>query len=51
MNRFIILTPLIIFLIICLFSLAYLLGDRDPNKPPSVLINKAIPKFESNSLY
>ena len=51
MNRIIILTPLIILLIICIFSLTYLLSGKDPNKPPSALLNKNVPNFESNSLY
>ncbi len=51
MNRIIILTPLILLLVVCIFSLIYLLSDKDPNKPPSVLINKDVPLFESRSLY
>ena len=51
MNRIIILTPLITLLIICIFSLTYLLSGKDPNKPPSALLNKEIPDFESISLY
>ena len=51
MSRLIILTPLITLLVICLFVLIYLLSNKDPNKPPSVLINKNVPKFETVSLY
>ena len=51
MNRIIILTPLIILFIICIFSLTYLLSGKDPNKPPSALLNKDIPSFKSSSLY
>ena len=51
MNRIIILTPLIILLIICIFSLTYLLSGKDPNKPPSALLNKNVPSFVSTSLY
>ncbi len=51
MSRIFILTPLIVLLIICIFSLAYLLSGKDPNKPPSALLNKDVPFFESNSLY
>ena len=51
MNRIFILTPLILLFVICIFVLVYLLGNKDPNKPPSVLINKNIPIFESVSLY
>tara|TARA_Y100001970_G_C14090983_1_gene780019 strand:+ start:160 stop:684 length:525 start_codon:yes stop_codon:yes gene_type:complete len=51
MNKIIILTPLVILLLICTFVLIYLLSDKNPNKPPSVLINKPVPFFESVSLY
>ena len=51
MNKIIILTPLSILLIICVFSLIYLLSGKDPNKPPSALLNKNVPIFESSSLY
>ena len=51
MKKLIILTPLIILLLICVFVLIYLLSNKDPNKPPSVLINKNVPNFESKSLY
>ncbi len=51
MNKLIILTPLIILFLICIFVLIYLLGNNDPNKPPSVLIDKPVPFFETASLY
>ena len=51
MSRIYILIPLIVLLIICIFSLAYLLSGKDPNKPPSALLNKDVPIFESSSLY
>ena len=51
MNRIFILTPLIVLLIICIFLLVYLLSGKDPNKPPSALLNKDVPIFESSSLY
>ena len=51
MSRILILIPLIILLIICIFLLAYLLSGKDPNKPPSALLNKDVPIFESSSLY
>ena len=43
--------PLIVLLAISIFVLIYLLSDKNPNKPPSVLINKNVPLFESKSLY
>ena len=42
---------LIIFLAICIFTLIYLISGKDPNKPPSALLNKDIPKFITKSLY
>ena len=33
------------------FLLVYLLSDKDPNKPPSALLNKDVPNFESVSLF
>ncbi len=51
MKKLIIISPLIILLVVCSFIFIYLLSDKDPNKPPSVLINKSIPNFESKSLY
>ena len=51
MNRIIILTPLIILLVICIFSLTYLLSGKDPNNPPSALLNKDVPIFQISSLY
>ena len=51
MNRILVLTPLIILFVICSFVLVYLLSNKDPNKPPSALLDKDVPLFESKSLY
>ena len=51
MRTIIISLPLIILLTICFFVLIYLIQGNDPSKPPSVLINKAIPNFESKNLF
>ncbi len=51
MSRLIIISPLIFLFIICLFILIYLIDDKDPNKPPSVLIDKDTPEFSTTSLY
>ena len=51
MKKLILLTPIILLLIVSTFVFLYLLSDKDPNKPPSVLINKNVPIFESKSLY
>jgi len=45
------LLPLIILLIITIFVLIFLLSNKDPNKPPSALLNKDVPNFETVSLY
>ncbi len=51
MNKALIITPIVILLIICIFTLVYLLDNKDPNKPPSALLNKEVPFFESQSLF
>ena len=51
MNRLIIISPLIILFVICLFVLIYLVSGKNPNKPPSALLNKDTPLFQSVSLY
>ena len=51
MNKVILLIPLAVLFIICMFALVYLLDEKDPTKPPSVLLNKNIPDFNSVSLY
>ena len=51
MNRILVITPLILLFIICVFILIYLLSGKDPNKPPSALLDKNIPLFKSKSLY
>jgi len=51
MRKLILLIPLIILTIICLFFLLFIIFDKDPNKPPSALLNKDSPKFSSVNLY
>jgi len=51
MKRLIPLLPLVIFLIICFFLLIYLIQQNDPSKPPSALINKAVPNFQTENLF
>lgn len=51
MKRIIVISPLIILFIICLFTLFYIIGNKDPNKPPSALLNKNLPSFTSKSLF
>tara|TARA_B100000674_G_C37748348_1_gene872229 strand:+ start:96 stop:653 length:558 start_codon:yes stop_codon:yes gene_type:complete len=51
MNRVILIIPLLTILLISSFVLVYLLSNKDPNKPPSALLNKDIPKFSTISLF
>ena len=51
MRKIVLLTPLIMLTFVCLFFLLYILLEKDPNDPPSALINKTIPTFSSSNLY
>ena len=51
MNRTILIMPLISLVIICLFFLIFILLEKNPNDPPSALINKSLPTFSSINLY
>ncbi len=51
MKKILVLTPLILLFVLCVFLLIYLLAGKDPNKPPSALLHKDIPYFKTNSLY
>ena len=51
MNRTILTTPFIILTAICLFFLIYILLGKNPNDPPSALLNKNLPSFSSINLY
>ena len=51
MNRTILIIPLIGLVIICLFFLIFILLEKNPNDPPSALLNKNFPKFSSINLY
>ncbi len=42
--------PLLLVLIISGFLLTYLLQNKDPNKPPSALINQDMPEFKLTGL-
>ena len=45
MNRTILITPLIVLVIVCLFFLIFILLEKNPNDPPSALLNKNLPTF------
>ena len=51
MNRTILIMPLIGLVIICLFFLIFILLEKNPNDPPSALLNKNLPIFSSINLY
>ena len=51
MNRAILITPIIGLVIICLFFLIFILLEKNPNDPPSALLNKSLPTFSSINLY
>ena len=51
MNRTILIMPLIGLIIICLFFLIFILLEKNPNDPPSALLNKRLPIFSSINLY
>ena len=51
MNRTILITPLIGLVIICLFFLIFILLEKNPNDPPSALLNKNLPDFTTINLY
>ena len=43
--------PFIVLTTICLFFLIFILLGKNPNDPPSALLNKNLPTFSSISLY
>jgi cytochrome c biogenesis protein CcmG/thiol:disulfide interchange protein DsbE len=45
MKKIFLFLPILIILIISIFLLIYLLQKKDPNKPPSALLNENLPKF------
>ena len=51
MNKAILITPLIALTAICLFFLIFILLEKNPNEPPSALLNENLPAFSSINLY
>ena len=51
MNKFILSIPIIIIFLISIFLFTFLLQKKDPNKPPSTLINKDIPVYSLPNLF
>ncbi len=51
MKKIVLIAPLIFLTIICLFFLMFIILEKDPNDPPSALINKSMPVFSTTNLY
>mgnify|MGYP001262533023 FL=1 len=51
MRKLIKFIPLILLAFICLFFLLFIFLEKDPNSPPSALIDKQLPEFSTVSLY
>ena len=51
MKKIFLMLPLILLTIVCLFFLLFILLEKNPNEPPSALLNKDLPSFFSTSLY
>ena len=51
MRKILLITPLIALTVICLFFLLFILLEKNPNNPPSALLDKDVPIFSSENLY
>ncbi len=51
MRKIILATPLLTLIIICIFVLIFILTEKDPQKPPSALIDQDLPLFKLTNLY
>ena len=51
MKKLILSLPIIIILLISSFSLIYLLQKKDPNKPPSALLDENLPEINLVNLF
>ncbi len=51
MKKFFLFLPIIVIILISSFSLIYLLQKKDPNKPPSALLNKNLPAINLVDLF
>ena len=51
MKKIIKFVPLILLVLVCVFFLLFILLEKDPNSPPSALIDKQLPEFSTVSLY
>ena len=51
MKKVFLILPLIVIIILCSFLLIFLLQKKDPNKPPSALLNEEMPTFSIVNLF
>ena len=51
MNKMTLIIPLIVLVTICSFFLIFILLGKNPNDPPSALLNKNLPSFSTINLY
>ena len=51
MKQIIKFAPLVLLAFICLFFLLFIVFEKDPNNPPSALLNKEIPNFSTTNLF
>ena len=51
MNKTTLVIPLMVLVTICLFFLIFILLGKNPNDPPSALLNKNLPSFSAINLY
>ena len=51
MKKFFLFLPIIVIITISSFSLIYLLQKKDPNKPPSALLNENLPEINLVNLF
>ena len=51
MKKIFLILPLFLLTTICLFFLLFILLNKNPNDPPSALLNKDMPIFSSTNLY
>ena len=51
MNKFYLSIPIIFLILISFFLFIFLLQNKDPNKPPSALINQELPNFNVKDLF
>ena len=51
MKKLLLFLPIILILFVSSFFLIYLLQNKDPNKPPSALLNENLPSFNMTNLF